>query len=173
MNTNILQTTLDRAIEINLPIAKIENYYKQLVLLKGIEYNFTPIRKELQLRELQRLFVEKYNVIKSVAIDKKGDEEYLKAQAEVYDYMRECAESKFYDKVTSRSIIKANKNAKIRLNRILLLLNKVRSVVENKINNNIDVTNDLNIISNLSLEIFNKVGKKTTMKAALKELGIE
>lgn len=94
-----------------------------------------PRSKDDRYKRLENIFSKKTIGLKKIAIDKPwmNDTEAINNQYRVYEEMYKNALKGLYDSATNQSIITANETAKAQLAQITLLLNTVRSTIENAI----------------------------------------
>ena len=89
-------------------------------------------------RKLASIFAEKAIGLKRLAIDKPymTNAQEVNEQYAAYEAMYEAAKNGAYDEATNTAIINANETAKMTLAPVNLLLNSIRSLLEQKIEEN-------------------------------------
>jgi len=140
--------------EYNTGVAAVYNAsneeFEQLLALQneGSEVaveEFTELIKESEqfkheMSKLQALFVEKTEGLKEMLADKIGmASNYIDKQSEVYEYMYQFAKDSVYDSQTNLAIITANEQSKTIAAGFVILLNNMRSKIEEMIKKGIDV----------------------------------
>jgi len=139
--------------------ASNEEFYALLALQKnGKEITadeFTELIKEsdqfkYEMSKLQTLFVEKAEGLKEMLADKQSlTDKYIDVQNEIYEYMYQFAKQGKYDTATNEAIINANEQAKSVAADYVILLNEIRSKLENMIKKGIDIEQFLQKAKNI------------------------
>lgn len=134
--------------------------------------DFAPLRSEIQLKQLQKLYVQKYKAVQAIAIGKQGDDEYIQTQTDNYREMKKHADEGKFDATTTEAIIQANQVADARFNRISLAINEARAYVENKIKSGDDVSDALKILEAVGVAQMAQIKTNTTMQKAFEIMGL-
>ena len=125
-----------------------------------------------RLKRLQDIFVDKFEGVKKIAMQKDGDEKYLNAQSEVYDLLYRFSKDGNIPKSRGDMYIQANEASSTQFSRVVETLNGARALVEKMILENTlsNVDGMLDKMANITAEDISIIKSNTTPTTALKKL---